>query len=346
MKILSERNKAILNAVISDYIRTAEPVSSSAVAAKFNGSFCSATVRNTMAFLKDIGYLKQPHKSAGRIPTVNAFMHYINSIMETKSLPIAERKKIDDIYKTAGSLESLIKETSLILSALSTCIGIVTAPRFGSIKIHHLEFIKINTLQIMVVLVSDAGIVQTRVIETDNKIPQHELSKMSEYLNNIAAGRTLHELKDIVFKEMRKKKRLYDKLIKKIFMINDVSVKIDSDVEIYIDGRTNILNQPEFVRDVEKIKRIFKAFERKSTIIKLLNKTIVSNSIQIFMGSDNEYTEINGLGVVSAPYGDNNWMSGTIGIVGPIRMDYSRIIPLVNYTAKLLSKTMMHKEEN
>ncbi|MBI5682748.1 MAG: heat-inducible transcription repressor HrcA [Deltaproteobacteria bacterium] len=345
MEVLSERNSAILHAIILDYVKTAEPVSSGAVSARFNGTLCPATIRNIMAYLEDMGYLKQPHKSAGRIPTASAFMRYIASIMKAKSLPLHEKKMINDIYRTTGNMESIMKETSLLLSALSTCMGIVLAPRFDSIKIHHLEFIKINIRQIMVILVSDAGIVQTKIMQIDNKISQQELVQMSEYLNNITAGRTLRELREVVLSEMRREKRLYDKLMKKVLMINDTVVKGDCDADIYMDGRINILNQPEFVKDVERIKEIFKAFEKKGIVVRFLDRAIESNCMQIFIGSDNEYKEINGLGLVTAPYGNDNCRC-TVGIAGPIRMDYSRIIPIVDYTAKLLSKTMKDREGN
>ncbi len=154
-------------------------------------------------------------------------------------------------------------------------------------------------------------------------------------MNNIASGITLRELRAKVIKEMRMEKRLYDKLMKRVLLI--------SDADIYVDGRANMLNQPEFMNNVERMKEIFEAFERKSVIVKFLDRAIETKGVQIFLGSEDEYNEIKGLSLVTATYGKDVCTMGTIAVVGPIRMDYSRIIPIVDYTAKLLSSVLTEK---
>lgn len=346
METLSERNKAVLQSIITNYIREALPVSSGVVAAKHAAGLSSATIRNIMAELEDLGYLKQPHTSAGRIPTDKGFRFYIDSIMKLKELPFLEKERIRSSYHigdmagntAGGDMETVMKETSSILSALSMCIGVVLAPRFDNIIVKHIEFIKTNSRQIMVVLVSEAGIVQTKIIHVDDDITQPVLARLSEYVNNIANGITLRELRARVIKEMRKEKRLYDKLMKKVLLI--------SDADIYVDGRANILSQPEFIKDMERMKEIFEAFEKKSVIVKFLDRTIETKGMQIFIGSEDEYNEIKGLSLVTATYGKDICTMGTIGVAGPIRMDYSRIIPIVDYTAKLLSNVLTEKKGN
>ncbi len=183
MEILSERNRAILQTIVMNYIREALPVSSGSIAAKYAAGLSPATIRNIMAELEELGYLKQPHTSAGRIPTDKGFRFYIDSIMKLKELPFFEKERIKNSYNmgdtAGGNMESVMKETSSILSALSMCIGVVLAPRFDNIIIKHIEFIKIGNRQVMVVLVSEAGIVQTKIIHVDNDIAQPVLARLS-----------------------------------------------------------------------------------------------------------------------------------------------------------------------
>ncbi|HBO83410.1 MAG: heat-inducible transcription repressor HrcA [Deltaproteobacteria bacterium GWC2_42_11] len=343
MQILTERNKSILQAVIMGYIEEAEPVSSGTVALRYNTGVSPATIRNTMSELEEMGYLRQPHTSAGRIPTAKGFRFYVDSIIKLKELSSPEKKKIRSRYHAGGDIETLMKETSALLSDHSMCIGVALPPRFDTIIIDHIELIGVGVRQLMVIVISEAGIAHTKVVHVDDNLTQSVLTMMAEYLNNIAKGVTLQEVRKRVIKEMRSERRLYDKIIKKILQISDAVLKGRKDEEIYVEGRANILNQPDFVKDAEMLKDIFEAFERKSILLKFLDNTIEKKGVHIFIGSESENNEIKGLSLVTSTYGSGVYATGTVGVMGPMRMDYLKIIPIVDYIARLLSEILTEK---
>ncbi len=339
---ISARKREVLKAVISDYIFTAEPVSSGAIAGKYLKGLSSATVRSVMAELEEMGFLFQPHTSAGRVPTDKAFRVYVDRLMEIKSLPMQEREEIRRACSSPGhGVSDLIKDVSRILSTISHHTGLAIVPKITDTVLKHIEFVKLRGNQVRVVLISQAGIVQNRLVELEEGLKQADLDRMSSYLNQLFSGLTIKEIKIRLIEEMRNERNLYDRLLKKALRLGEeVLGRADSEAkEVFIEGGSRFFEYPEFL-DVERMKEIFRAFEEKSRIVQLLDKSLKAEGIHIFIGCETGSSEFNGCSLIAASYGIEGNISGSLGVIGPIRMDYSRIVPLVDYTAKLVEKML------
>ena len=344
-RLTTERIKNILQAIIIQYIYTGEPVGSGMLNKKYILELSPATIRNIMSEMEEMGYLMQPHASAGRIPTDKGFRFYVDSILKIKELSPETREKIKTRCQPFQEIEKVMGNASSILSSLSDCTGVVLAPRFENVFIKHIEFIKLGKMQVMMLLVSNSGIVQNRIMRIEEELVQHDFERMSAYLNGISRGLTLRKLKAKILDEMKKEKILYDQLLAKALTLSKIALDNDENTDkVYVEGKTNIFDQPEFIEDAEKMKLLFRAFEEKSILVKILDKTMHAQGVQIFIGSENGFNEIKECSIVTAPYGSDGKTFGTLGVIGPTRMNYSKVIPLVNYTASLLSDIMTRRE--
>ncbi|MCP3677900.1 MAG: heat-inducible transcription repressor HrcA [Deltaproteobacteria bacterium] len=335
---LSERQTDILRAIVFDYIAQVEPVSSKTVATKYTPSLSSATVRNIMADLEARGYLFQPHKSAGRIPTASAFQFYVDSLAEIEEPSRAVKELITSGYNDTFQFDEIMRETSRLLSLISHCAGVVLAPRMGSIRLKRVKFVKIGGGDIMVVLVSMVGTVQSCVIHMDEDLNQRELDKMSGHLSGIADGLNLTQLRMRLIGEMREERSLYDTLLSKAMKIGMEVVTEPGRDDIYVDGAVNVLEQPEFSEDIKKLKELFRAFEEKSLLVRLLDKSVKSKGVHVKIGFEGGLDGMEGCSMVTASYGSSEHRLGTIGVIGPMRMNYPLVIPLVRYTSDLLGE--------
>lgn len=337
---LTERDRKVLQAIIMDYIETAQPVGSRVVSKKYRMGLSPATIRNVMADLEDMGFLLQPHASAGRVPTDRAFRFYVDSILNMRRLSSAERNRIErDLKDEKLDTNEIMKRASHILSLLSRQTGVVLAPRFGSKTFKHIEFIKMREKRILVIIVSKTGEVQNKIIEADEELFQDELDKFSRYLSEIMGGLTLAEAKRRILEELKKEKVLFDKLMFRALQLSQKALEDEGQGNLYIEGATNFLQSPEFA-DMEKMRLLIQAFEEKTKIMNLLDKTLSTQGIQIFIGAENELNEMVNCSLVTSPYSKENYTLGTLGVIGPTRMDYSSIIPIVDYTARIVGKIL------
>ncbi len=337
---LTERDRKVLQAIIMDYIETAQPVGSRVVSKKYKMGLSPATIRNVMADLEDMGFLLQPHASAGRVPTDRAFRFYVDSILNMRRLSTAERNRIErDLKDEKLDTNEIMKRASHILSLLSRQTGVVLAPRFGSKTFKHIEFIKMREKRILVIIVSKTGEVQNKIIEADEEIFQDELDKFSRYLSEIMGGLTLAEAKRRILEELKKEKVLFDKLMFRALQLSQKALEDEGQGNLYIEGATNFLQSPEFA-DMDKMRLLIQTFEEKTKIMHLLDKTLSTQGIQIFIGAENELNEMVNCSLVTSPYSKENYTLGTLGVIGPTRMDYSSIIPIVDYTARIVGKIL------
>jgi len=338
--VLNERFKKVLELIIMDYICSPEPVGSRTICKRYGIQLSPATVRNVMADLEDLGFLLQPHTSAGRIPTDKAFRFYIDEILDVQSLNRTEREKIRRKYRISQyDIPEIMKETSRILSGLSHYTGVVLTPKMASTIFKHIQFIRLSIDQILAVFVASTGAMQNRIIHMDNNLSQDELDKISRYLNEMLEGLTLAQVRRKILKEMEGERIAYDRLMKQALKLGHRAFSSHEENELYIDGKMNILDEPEFA-NIEKMKSLFRAFEEKSLLITLLDKCLAGEGVQVAIGSETECSEMEGCSLVSSPYGRMDRTSGILGILGPRRMNYSRVIPLVEYTAQLLTEIL------
>lgn len=342
---LTSRDRKVLQAIIMDYIQTAEPVGSRTVSKKYKMELSPATIRNVMADLEEMGFLRQPHTSAGRVPTDRAFRFYVDSILEVRRLNKIDRDRIIlSLQNEKTDINEMMKHASSLLSLLSKQTGVVLAPRFGSNVFKHIEFIKLREKKILVIIVSRSGEVQNKLIESDEPLNQDELEKFSKYLNEIMGGLSLVEAKRKIVEEMKKEKVLFDKLMYRALQLSQKALEDEAEGDLYIEGKTNIIQSPEFA-DVEKMRLLLLAFEEKTKIVKLLDRALATQGIQIFIGAENEFNEMKECSIVAASYSKENFTLGTLGVIGPTRMDYSSIIPIVDYTARILGKILENMDE-
>ena len=336
---LTERNKKILEAIIEDYITTAEPVGSRAVTKRHGLSLSPATVRNVMADLEEMGFLCSPHTSAGRVPTDKAYRFYVDSLLAVGTIDEAERERIRKRYSTAGrDVGAVLRETSLMLSSVSHYMGIVLAPRFSSTIFRHIEFVKLGGRRILAILVAQNGTIQNKLIESEEELVAADLVRMSNYLNELLEGLAVSEVRAKILEEMQSEKVLYDDLLSRALKLSEQTLE-EGGAQIFIEGQTNILEQPEFA-DVRRMREVFRAFEEKSQIVNLLDRSLSAQGVQIFIGSETHLNQMEGLSVVTSTYLTGKNTLGVLGVIGPTRMGYAKVIPIVDYTARLVSRIL------
>lgn len=336
---LSQRSRQILEAIVEDYIATAEPVGSSAVARRHAMALSPATVRNVMASLEELGLLASPHTSAGRIPTDKGFRFYVDSLVSLRQVTHREKRQILKHYReTGGNLTDLLRETSRTLSALSSYTGIVMAPRFTQGAFRHIEFIKLSAGRLLAILVAGNGAIQNRIIETDQEFSSEDLVRMGNYLNSMLKGLTISQVRDRVLTEMASDKSRYDRLMADALSLSR-RVLPDEQDELYIAGQSRIFEHPEFA-DVAKMREIFTAFEEKGRLVGLLEGCMNARGVQIFIGSETPLKEMAGMSLITSTYMTDANTIGLLGVVGPTRMGYSTVIPIVDYTARLVSRLL------
>lgn len=344
MTVFSERSRKILSAIVRDYISTAEPVSSKAIAMKYSLGLSPATIRSIMAELEKDGFLVQPHTSAGRVPTEKSFRFYVDSLLKFEDLPEVDKDLLKKSCERPSGVEEVLTDTARALSVLTSCAGLMFIPKKDTFIIKHINLVPMDNSSIMVLIVSSFGMVHTRLIRLGEDAGRLDLEKISNYLNSIAEGLTLRELRARIIEEMKNVKNLYDELLSNALRLGSMVLEQETRVyenDLYVEGKVNILEQPEFRDDFERMKKLFAVFEEKSLLVRILDKSMEESGIHIYLGSESMVKEFEGLSLVTAPYGRNDEILGTLGVIGPVRMNYSKIIPLVDYTAGLLSKVFL-----
>ncbi len=342
--VLDDRGAHVLRLVVEDYIETAEPVGSRTISKKMSLALSPATIRNIMADLEEIGYLCQPHTSAGRIPTGTGFRYYVNYLLARRQLASSDRDLLQRVTgEGVAGADEVVRNASRLLANLSRHACVVVISRFSHQALRSISLLRASSDKILLVAVLQGGWVQHRLIEDEPGLATDELEKINSYLNEMAVGLTLPQLRMRIMNEMRKEKARYDRLMRKALMLGSKALAESHPGEVYIEGRANILEQPEFVEDVQKLKRILHAFEEKNVILRLLDSALESEAIQVSIGTENPVEGLPDISVVSSGYHQGESAMGSIGLIGPVRMDYSRVIPLVEYTASLLSSILEHR---
>lgn len=336
---LSERSRHILEAIIEDYIISAEPVGSRTISRRHGLSLSPASVRNVMADLEEMGFLTSPHTSAGRVPTDKAYRFYVDSLVGSSRIAREEREEIRKRCSLTGrDIGEVLKETSRMLSSISHYMGIVVAPRFTANVFRHIEFLKLGGKRLLAIFVSQSGTVQNKIIETDEELQFADLARMSNYLDDLLEGLTITQVKNRILEEMREEKIMYDALLARALKLSQQTLE-GTDSEVFIEGQANILEQPEFA-DVAKMKEIIRAFEEKGQLLALLERSMAAEGVQIFIGSESHLNRMSGMSLVTSTYVTGKNTLGILGVIGPTRMGYAKVIPIVDYTARQVSRLL------
>jgi heat-inducible transcriptional repressor len=337
MRSLSARHRRVLQAVIKDYILTTQPVGSRTLSRKYL-PLSPATVRHAMGDLEEMGLLRQPHTSAGRIPTDRGFRLYVDDLLELRRLPSPRQKRIRAVFE--GALVGggdMMKRTSHLLSSASNLVGLVTAPRLEEVVVRRMELVRLAARRVMVILISDRAFVHNRVVKTEEDHARSELEQMARYLNEMLSGLTLGEMCRKIDKAMKDDLALCDRLCGTALRLGRDAMDAPLGSELYVEEPARILEQPEFL-DVDRMKGLFRALDEKSKILALLEATLECDGVQVLIGSESELDAMSGCTLVASRYTTGDRAVGTLGVIGPTRMDYSKIIPTVAYVAQLVSE--------
>ena len=330
--ILQERKARVLYAVIHEYIKTGKPVGSSVLEQKYKFNLSPATLRNLMAELEKDGFLTHPHTSAGRSPTDAGYKAYVNSLVELQRLAVEEEERIKQEYeKKTKEIESLLSQTSKILSGLSNYTGFITAPKAKVNEIRNIELMQVSKSQVMVILLTKTGIVKHKMINLS--VDSEELYELKKFLNNKLRGLTVEEASKRLIVEVQKYQDKQNDMLQIAEQICSVIDSIQED--IYVDGTSNVLSVPDFT-DFESARSLMKLNEDKDRLIEIIGKDLDEATVNVKIGGQ-DLTELKNLSVVKTSYSYGDKIVGVLGIIGPKRMDYDKMMALVNSVSNIVN---------
>ena len=352
-KPLSPRLRAILELVVRDYIQTAEPVGSEGLVKRHGLSLSSATVRKVMAELEEMGLLAHPHTSAGRTPTEEGLKTYVGEILAVDRLSGEMRSLIDQqlagVQPRASQVLSLC---SRVLSNITRHMGVVAAPAVERLTLKQLYFVRLGPREALALMVGENGWMRNKVLTTSEDFSQDELNQVNGYLAEICqGGLTLDEIRAKIIEGMGAEKRAFDALYIRALELSNQALaaqnaeEADSsrpeDPPLYFEGQGNLLSNPEFA-ETEAMRTLFRAFEDKKRILYLLNEVADSGQVRIVIGREAAAAALSGLALVASPYSGGDRNVGALGIIGPQRLDYSQVVPVVDYAARVVSELLEH----
>lgn len=342
---IDKRSREIFRTIVESYLETGEPVGSRNVSRAINLNLSPASVRNVMSDLEHMGLLYSPHTSAGRLPTQTGLRFFIDALLEVGDLSKDERAQIDAQVRASGehpSSEQVLTEASQLLSGLSSGAGVVMTHK-NDMRLKQIEFIRIEPLRALAVLVGEDGSVENRILDLPAGLPPSALIEASNYINTLIQGRTLSEVKAHLEKAQAEDRAELDQLTQKIV---DAGLAIwagdqPSTDTLIIRGQSNLLTDLDAAEDLERIRLLFDDLENKRDLIQLLGLAEEGNGVRIFIGSENKLFSLSGSSLVISPYRDRDQrIVGVLGVIGPTRLNYARIIPMVDYTARLIGKLL------
>lgn len=339
---LSERSQTVLNDIVDIYTETGLPVGSKALCERSMLDLSSASLRNVMSDLEKNGYLESLHTSAGRAPTEAGFRYYTNSLVKVTEDLIGDDIKNQIMAKV--SLDKPLKETiddlSAFLGEMTACTGVVTAPKFDMETLDQLEFLRLSGDRVLAVMVTKNGDVENRIITVPADISIDKLNESSKHLRGVVSGKTLSDARVLMMQELMEQKNHVDNMMNEMMQVADQWAESkETDTALVVSGTQNLFQYPELVRD--QLKSLFSAFEEKRMLMALMNEVSKGEGVQIFVGSDCGMKDVNSCSMVSTSYGSSDkTIIGTLGVVGPMRMDYKRAVQLVDYTGKVLSRAI------
>lgn len=337
---LSERSREIFRHIVDAYVQSGEPIGSRTLSRRLGQTLSPATIRNVMADLEDAGLLYAPHTSAGRLPTEAGLRLFVHGLLEVGRLSDDERASIEGQCAAHGkSLPEMLEEATAALSGLSHCAGLVLAPKIEA-RLKHLEFVNVGPGRALVVMVADNGLVENRIIELPTGVPPSTLVEASNYLNARLAGRTLVEARQFIQDELDQQRAQLDQLTSRVVEAGLATwAGSAKDGMLIVRGRANLLDDVTAIGDLERIRALFQTLETKDTLLRLLDATQQGEGVQIYIGAENGLFSLAGCSMVIAPYvNSREQVVGAIGVIGPTRINYARIVPMVDFTAKLIGR--------
>ena len=340
---LNERSQQLLKTLVERYIHDGQPVGSRVLSKDSDLKLSPATIRNVMADLEDLGLIHSPHTSAGRVPTVNGYRLFVDTLLTVKPL---HEQELDRLYKGLDKRnnDDLLSMASRLLSDTTQMAGVVTLPRQELVSLRHIEFLPLSNTRVLVIFVTNEHEVHNRIIHTAKKFSVTELQQAANYLTSLYSGKSLASVRAAVLKEMQEdQQRMNQSMLDAVSMAQLAFNKDEDKEEDYVlSGQTNLMGFSE-LSDMNRLKGLFDAFSQKRGIIHLLDKCLVADGVQIYIGEESGYQAFDHCSLVTSSYAVNDEVVGVLGVIGPTRMAYERIIPFVDVTAKLLGAALNTK---
>ena len=340
---LSDRSLAILRRIVESYLETGEPVGSRNLSRDLPMTLSPASVRNVMSDLEQLGLIAAPHTSAGRQPTELGLRLFVDGLLEVGNLSTEERQQIQRQMGASpdNSVEQVLDEATEMISGLSHCAGLVLADK-QNLRLKHIEFVSLEPGKALVIMVSEDQSVENRVVEVPAGLPPSALAEAANFLNNFIRGATLAEAKVKVEQELSSRKAELDELTQRVIksgLAEWSGSQGDDRRNLIVRGQANLLNDVKGLEDIERIRQLFDDLEAKQDLVNILGLAENAEGVKIFIGSENNLFSLSGSSLVVAPFQDGDQkIVGMLGVIGPTRLNYARIIPMVDYTAKLISR--------
>jgi heat-inducible transcriptional repressor len=339
---LNERAQQLLKVLVESYIRDGQPVGSRSLSRDSGMSLSSATIRNVMADLEAYGFVSSPHTSSGRVPTPKGYRFFIDTLLEIQPLTETAADQLRSQLSAAEDSRTLVSTASQLLSNVTQMAGVVSLQAPQAASLTHIEFLPLSEQRVLAIMVFDDREVQNRVVHLDRDIPPEELRRAAAALNEQFRGRTLQQVRQELIDELSDMREKLNQ-----GMVDTISVARQlfsgsaprNDMELVIAGETKLMGYGE-LSSVEKLRRLFEAFDEKRAILQLLDMSLNGAGVQIFIGRESGYQILDDCSVVTAPYRSDSGAVGVIGVIGPTRMAYERVIPVVDLTAKLLGAAL------
>jgi heat-inducible transcriptional repressor len=344
---LDSRAREVLREIVMQHVATGEAISSRSLARCGRFQLSPASLRNVMADLEDLGYLAHPHTSAGRVPTGRGYRFFIDHLMRSRNLTDRERSAIDEEVSSATEIDEMLHLSSRVLSDLSDQVGVVFMPTLLQFAIRSMDFILVSENKIMCVIVGTNGVVVNKVLDTRMSVSRDELEKIGRYITSEFSGLTLDAIRRRLIRMTEEERALHDQMLQKTIVI---AIEAVTDVaplehELYVEGAASILSKPEYTADTVSLRKTFLALQEKEKLVEILNTCLIEEGLQILIGSESDFTQVHNFSIVARRYGSQAGPLGMVGIIGPMRMEYARMAPLVDYLGRALSRKIEEEQE-
>lgn len=344
---LGRRTRQVLQAIIQEYVRTGRPVGSRTIAKGHPENLSPATIRNLMADLEEAGLLQQPHTSAGRIPTEKAYRIYVDSLEASPRLDPADRRLLQDAFRDLeGNPDQVLERVSHFLSSLSHQIGVVLRTQIDRVEMRRMEFVSLGPGRILALFVSSAGVVSQKLIHLDDDLSQEDLDRVGRYLTDTFTGWSLKRIRERLLAMMAEEKAIYDRLLAGVLAVGRSYFDSPSGevAQVYVEGTANLVGQPDFA-DLERMRSLFRTFEEKGRLVQILNRCLEGDGVTVMIGAEQGDPALAGTSVIASPYFFRDRAIGTLGIIGPTRMEYARLIAVVDQIGQLVSRHLTQAAE-
>ena len=336
--MLNDRARILLKTLVERYIEEGEPVGSRALA-KFSGLDLSpASIRNIMADLEEMGYIASPHTSAGRIPTPRGYRLFVDTLLTVRPLQQLEISQLEGQLQV-DNRQKLVSSASHLLSELTRVAGVVQTPRRRSSAFRHIEFLRLGENRLLLIIVTPEGDVQNRILRVDRPYSASQLTEAANFLNQTFAGRELDDIRAHLHEDLRKLREDISLLMARALEAGTEAMQ-DRSADYVISGERHLLNVSDLSTNMDSLRRLFEMFEQKTGFLQLLELSSRAQGVQIFIGGESGLVQLDECSVVTAPYEVDGQVVGTVGVIGPTRMAYERVIPIVDITAKLVSSAL------